>query len=219
MEIFGIYGASGFGREVMPICKATNVPECTDRRYVFVDDDEELGDTVNRTTRISQREFLEFDAIEKTLAIAIGDVKIRKRIAQAFSKKQIKWGSIAAPSSTVLHDVSIGEGAILCSNTILTSNIKIGVHFHCNLGSYVAHDCVIGDFVTFAPNVMCNGNVIIGDNVYVGTGAIIKNGTRAKPLVIGDGAVIGMGAVVTRDVPADTVVVGNPAKPLPRKTP
>ena len=26
MEIFGIYGASGFGREVMPIFKATNVP-------------------------------------------------------------------------------------------------------------------------------------------------------------------------------------------------
>ena len=30
MEIFGIYGASGFGREVMPIFKATNVPERTD---------------------------------------------------------------------------------------------------------------------------------------------------------------------------------------------
>ena len=55
---------------------------------------------------------------------------------------------------------------------------KIGVHFHCNLGSALAHDCVIGDFVTFAPSVMCNGNVIINDNVYVGTGAIIAARTH-----------------------------------------
>ena len=57
-------------------------------RYVFVDDDEELGDTVNRTTRISQREFLEFDAIEKTLAIAIGDVKIRKELRKCSAKSK-----------------------------------------------------------------------------------------------------------------------------------
>ena len=79
--------------------------------------------------------------------------------------------------------------------------------------SYVAHDCVIGDFVTFAPNVNCNGNVHIGNHAFIGSGAIIKQGSLAKPRIIGEGAIVGMGAVVTKDVPPFATVVGNPAKP------
>jgi acetyltransferase-like isoleucine patch superfamily enzyme len=41
-------------------------------------------------------------------------------------------------------------------------------------------------------------NIHIEDHAYIGTGAIIKQGTPDKPLVIGKGAVIGMGAVVTK---------------------
>ena len=96
----------------------------------------------------------------------------------------------------------------------LTSNIRIGRCFHANLYSYVEHDCVIGDFVTFAPGVMCNGNVHIEDHAYIGTGAVIRQGQPGKPLVIGKRAVVGMGAVVTRDVAPGTTVVGNPARLL-----
>ena len=92
--------------------------------------------------------------------------------------------------------------------------MRIGKSFHANIYSYVAHDCRIGDFVTFAPKVCCNGNVHIEDHAYIGTGAIIRQGTPERPLVIGEGAVVGMGAVVTRDVPAGVTVVGNPARPL-----
>jgi acetyltransferase-like isoleucine patch superfamily enzyme len=60
--------------------------------------------------------------------------------------------------------------------------------------------------------VCCNGNVHIGDGAYVGTGAVLRQGTSEKPLVIGENAVIGMGAVVTKDVAPGTTVVGNPAK-------
>ncbi|RYZ85331.1 MAG: hypothetical protein EOO68_30390 [Moraxellaceae bacterium] len=112
--------------------------------------------------------------------------------------------------------VTIAEGSILCPFVCLTSNIKIGKFFHANIYSYVAHDCVIGDFVTFAPGVKCNGNIIIEDHAYIGTGAIIKQGTPEQPIVIGKGAVVGMGAVVTKSVAAGVTVVGNPAKPLVR---
>jgi acetyltransferase-like isoleucine patch superfamily enzyme len=98
----------------------------------------------------------------------------------------------------------------------LTSNIRIGRHFHANLYSCVEHDCVIGDFVTFAPGVRCNGNVHIGDHAYIGAGAIIRQGVAGAPVEIGAGAVIGMGAVVTRSVAPGMVVAGNPARPLHR---
>ena len=92
--------------------------------------------------------------------------------------------------------------------------MHIGKYFHANRFSQIAHDCKIGNYVTFAPQVNCNGNVHVHDYVYVGTGAIIKNGTKDRPLVIGEGSIIGMGAVITKDVEPYTTMIGNPAKKM-----
>ena len=125
--------------------------------------------------------------------------------------------AVHSPHATFYDSNTIGEGSIICAGSIVTSNAKIGRFFHCNIQSYVAHDCVVGDFVTFAPRVACNGNVVIEDHAYVGTGAILKQGTKKRPLRIGRGAIVGMGAVVTKDVPAGETWIGNPARPLERK--
>ena len=119
-----------------------------------------------------------------------------------------------APNVIVGDEVKLGSGAILQPFVSLTANIIIGRSFHANIYSYVAHDCIIGDFVTFAPGVMCNGNVHIGDRAYIGTGAVIKQGTPEKPMLIGADAIVGMGAVVTKDVPEGVTVIGNPARIL-----
>jgi acetyltransferase-like isoleucine patch superfamily enzyme len=119
-----------------------------------------------------------------------------------------------APMPISFSSYWIALGEIICPNVIITSNARIGKFFQCNLASIVAHDCVIGDYVTFAPAVQCLGNVHVGDHAYIGTGAIIKQGATGEPRRIGEGAVIGMGAVVTKDVPPFTTVVGNPAKPM-----
>jgi acetyltransferase-like isoleucine patch superfamily enzyme len=49
--------------------------------------------------------------------------------------------------------------------------------------------------------------VVIEDHVYIGSGAVLKQGIR-----IGSNATIGMGAIVISDVEANTVVAGNPAR-------
>jgi acetyltransferase-like isoleucine patch superfamily enzyme len=59
--------------------------------------------------------------------------------------------------------------------------------------------------------------VHVGDGAYIGTGAVLRQGTPDKPLVIGEGAVVGMGAVVTKDVAPRATVVGNPARLLERR--
>lgn len=112
--------------------------------------------------------------------------------------------------------MQIGPGAIFCDFTMVTVSGRIGRGFHCNIYAYLGHDCVIGDFVTLSPRASINGNVHIGDDVFVGTGAILRNGTPDATITIGDGAVIGMGAVVTRSVAPGVTVVGNPARVMER---
>lgn len=219
MDIYGIVGAGGFGREVMPIADEMlrMALQSSSPTVFFVV--ENLGDSteVNGIKVISEDEFLSLKAENKFFNIAIGDSTARERIAEKLISKGCVPFTIQASNSTILSNNEIGHGAILCPYVTITSNAQIGKFFHANIYSYVAHDCIIGDYVTFAPKVCCNGNVVIEDHAYIGTGAVIKQGTPNKPTIIGKGAVVGMGAVVTKSIPAHTVVVGNPAEPMKKR--
>ena len=213
MNLLAIVGAGGFGREVMPIARKIRPVGC---EVVFVVEGESPMPDVNGHRVMLMDEFVSSNGVVKGFNIAIGDSTTRLRIAEKLSSVGVT--PIAMVDPTVWHGDAneIGDGAILCPFVTITSNARIGRFFHANIYSYVAHDCVIGDFVTFAPGVKCNGNVRIEDHAYIGAGAILKQGSPGKPLQIGARAVIGMGAVVTRDVPADTTVVGNPARVMVR---
>lgn len=211
-KIIGIYGASGFGREVAPVVRSSH--KAAGANIVYIDDSASKAETVNGLTVYNWAKFLELDAAEKSVIIAIADAQVRSLLADRCQVQNIAMFDVVASNVSVGDEVRIEAGHILQPFVTLTSNIVIGRYFHANIYSYVAHDCKIGDFVTFAPGVMCNGNVHIADRAYIGTGAILKQGTPDKPLSIGEGAVVGMGAVVTKDVPAGVTVIGNPARIL-----
>jgi sugar O-acyltransferase (sialic acid O-acetyltransferase NeuD family) len=212
--LYAVYGVSGFGREVMPLARdMLKAASISLDRLVFIDDNPE-AQVVNGHHVLRYADFLAWEAAERYVVIAIANSAVREKLAARLQADGVKEWSVKAANVVSMDDVTLGEGALLCPFVTLTSNIRIGKYFHANIYSYVAHDCVIGDFVTFAPSVKCNGNIVIEDHAYIGTGAIIKQGVPGKPLVIGKGAVVGMGAVVTKDVPPGITVVGNPAKPL-----
>lgn len=207
--VFAVYGASGFGKEVLPLARA----QAQGGKVVFIDDGL-CNTTVLGADVISYSEFLALEADQKHVTVAIANSDVRERLTEKCTSDGILPWNVQASNTVVLDNVSIGPGYILCPFVTLTSDIQIGKAFHANIYSYVAHECQIGNFVTFAPGVKCNGNVVIEDYAYLGTGAVIKQGTPTRPITIGKGAVVGMGAVVTKNVPPGTVVVGNPAKPL-----
>ncbi|RYF81331.1 MAG: acetyltransferase [Comamonadaceae bacterium] len=212
--LYAVYGASGCGRSIMPVARAQlarlGVPA---ERLVFVDDGA-AAPRVNGQRVMGFDAFVREPAAARCAVLAIADGHVRERLAARCTAAGVQPWTVAAANVVCMDDVTLGEGAALSPFVTLTSNIRIGRHFHANLYSYVEHDCVIGDFVTFAPGVCCNGNVVIEDHAYIGAAAVIRQGRPGAPLVIGRGAVIGMGAVVTRSVAPGTTVVGNPARLL-----
>jgi len=211
-SLYGVIGAGGCGRGVLPLArKQLGLSNISLEQLVFVDD-AYSNQIINGHRVLSHNQFLAETAGEHFAVIAVANTKDRNRIAIRCENEGVRPWSVVAENVVQMDDVKIGAGAILSPFVTLTSNITIGEHFHANLYSYVEHDCVVGDFVTFAPGVKCNGNVQIGDYAYIGSGAVIKQGTPESPLRIGEGAVIGMGAVVTKDVPPGETVIGNPAR-------
>lgn len=209
--LIGIYGASGFGKEVYPLVRE-QYPEA---EYCFIDDGV-IDIELNGAPIFSYEIFVQQPHKDKKAVIAIADSKIRELLTDKLDRDGIKTPNLIASNSIIMDCNEIGKGAVLCPFTTITSNVIIGKGFHSNIYSYVAHDCCIGDFVTFAPGVKCNGNVKIENYAYIGTGAVIKQGTPKRPIIIGEGAVIGMGAIVTKSVKAGDVVFGNPAKSIKR---
>lgn len=215
MKQFAVYGASGLGREVLPLIRQ-QLQQTEDQPWnlVFVDDHPVVAE-VNGHRVMTYVEWLAEPADSRHISLAIANSAVREKLAARCTADGVAFMEVKAANVVVMDEVELGLGALLSPFVTLTSNIRIGQQFHANIYSYVAHDCVIGDFVTFAPGVHCNGNVVIEDHAYVGAGAILRQGTPGEPLVIGRGAVVGMGAVVTRSVAPGTTVVGNPARVMP----
>lgn len=175
---------------------------------VFIDDSQPAS-CVNGQEVVKWTEFSRHHGKDKMVSIAIAASQTREVLAKKCEAAGIPLIEARAVSVVQMDNVIIQDGACLSPFVTLASNIRIGRSFHANLYSYVEHDCVIGDFVTFGPGAKVNGNVTIGDHAYIGSGAVIRQGLK-----IGAYATVGMGAVVIRDVAPGTTVVGNPAKPM-----
>lgn len=215
--LYAVYGASGFGREVMPLAREQLMCDGKiSNQLVFIDDNPQ-SNFLNGHKVMTYDDFKKLEAVNRYVALAIANGSIRQKLAERVLADGVRLWPIVANNVVIMDEVEVEDGGIFSPFVTITSNVKIGKCFQANIYSYVAHDCQIGDFVTFAPSVMCNGNVVIENNVYLATGAIIRQGKPDKPLIIGERAIVGMGAVVTRNVPAGVTVIGNPAATLSKE--
>src|ERR1017187_704151 len=147
MNLYGIFGAGGFGREVMPLARhCMNLWHGDHKKseLVFlVENSYPIPQKVINGHRVlSMDEFFSAPASERRFNIVIGNSIVRERIANSIPADVAKPFPIVAPNHVSFDGNIVGDGAILCSFTHITSNTKIGRFFHGNIYSYVAHDCV-----------------------------------------------------------------------------
>ena len=209
-----IYSAGGFAIEVVWLVQSCNQAAKTYEVVCFIDDDsEKQGQMLKEIPILSLDEAYKRFPSARVLR-ATGDPKISEIVMEKAAKKGFEFQTIIHPRVEKSEWVEIGSGTVICAGNIITTNIKIGNHVQINLDCTIGHNTIIDDFSTLSPGVHVSGWVNLGKRVYVGTGAVIINGTSEEPVVIGDDALIGAGACVTKSVPSGLTVVGVPAKPI-----
>lgn len=210
-NVIAIFGAGGFGREVASILKRQSKINLNLDEIIFVD--HESDKEINGIKVINEEKFFSLGCTFKYI-VAIADPKIRKCVFERLKYTDGEPLDIVSHRAEILEEVNYKPGLVMCGNVTVGVNTTIGHGCHINVNTYVGHDCNIGDFVTFGPNAVCAGNVCIEEGVYVGAGALIRQGKPNEPIVIGKFSIIGMGSVVTSSVAANKTVVGNPSRIL-----
>lgn len=211
-----IYGAGGFAREVAWLVERCAARDGTCRSVCFIDDDEACHRSLLNDLAVMGLEEARQRFPDARVVGGLGSPAVRERVMEKAAAAGFGFATLIHPQVEHSRRVQFGAGTIVCAGSVLTVNISLGRHVQINLDCTIGHDVVMGDYTTLAPGVHVSGWVHFGRRVYVGTGAVIVNGTREAPILIGDDAIIGAGACVIRSVPAGETVVGVPARPLVR---
>jgi sugar O-acyltransferase (sialic acid O-acetyltransferase NeuD family) len=147
----------------------------------------------------------------ENMIIAIGNNKIRKKIANRISHSNPPPPALCHPSAVISELTEFGNGTVILHNAVIQTSTIIGQYCIVNTGATVDHDCRISDFCHVAPNATLCGGVTIGEGTIIGAGSVI-----IPTINIGKWCVIGAGSVIIKDVPDYSMVVGNPGKVVKR---
>lgn len=209
-----IYGGGGFAREVAWLVQSCNERAGIYELACFIDDNTALHGTELNGIPVMGLEMAHDRFPSASVLGGTGNPQTRERLMEKAAAAGFGFETIIHPRTERSQWITFGIGTIICAGNILTTNITLGDHVQINLDCTIGHDVVMGDYTTLAPGVHVSGWVHFGRRVYVGTGAVMINGTAEAPLIIGDDAVIGAGACVTKSVAEGLTVAGVPAKPL-----
>lgn len=147
-----------------------------------------------------------YDPLGRWHVIAIGDPRIRNKIAANLSAKGAAFVSVVHPSAKIAATAAIGAGCIVGPFGFVGPRANLGAHAVLNTYSSAGHDSRVGDCAVLSPYACTNGHALLGALGFMGTGAVITPGKS-----VGARSRIAAGAVVYRDFEDGFLIQGNPA--------
>lgn len=207
--ILGIYGSGGLGREVLELAKQINMRSQRWNEIIFIDD--------FRTEKVfKSHSVYPFESIKSAydpenieIVIGIGEPKDREKLCNIINQNGFHLATLIHPNVHIPDSTTIGEGGVICINTVISCDVVIGKNVYIQPNALVGHDVVIGKNTVISGLVQIAGHCQIGDSAYLGMNVCIKEEIR-----IGNDTIVGMGSVVMRDIPDEMIVLGNPARSI-----
>ena len=187
-----VFGNGGAFKEIAPLINKQKIYNIVvvvklDQTNIIKD---QLYETIDEDTF-----FKTYKDEEVNVAIFIGDLGLRKKIAELI-KNKINFAVFPNFNFTDIDiNLNNSEGNIVMPGTTFTDiTLIIGSFNYFNFNCFIAHDVTVKSFNTFSPHVKISGNCKIGSNNFLGTGCILF------PKVSIENSSIGAGAVVKRSL-------------------
>jgi sugar O-acyltransferase (sialic acid O-acetyltransferase NeuD family) len=204
-----IVGAGGFGREVLCYARDVGRDVTTGTPLTvagFLDDHRGAldGHAVGATVvgGVADAPI----GPDAAFVIAIGDPRVRWKLAGALAARGARFATIVHPTAYVAPGARLGAGAIIGPFAFVSDNVTVGSHTIFNTYCSAGHDATLGRCVVMSPYAVVNGNTTVGDGAFFGTHATLVLGKR-----LGAWAKLGAGAVALADIADGTLAVGVPA--------
>lgn len=206
-----VIGAGNFGREVAQIIDDINHDKREWNFLGFIDETaDKHGTLVNNNLVLGSFDWLEQNLTSPVCAVcAIGNTRDKYSLIRKASLYNVNFCNLIHPEAKISKFVDMGTGNIICFNSFISVNTKIGNHISINPGCGIGHHTIIGDFSTLYWNVTLSGNVQINEGCEVGSNAVV-----IPKRTVGKWSILGAGAVVVKDIPENCTAVGVPAKPI-----
>ena len=204
-----IIGAGGFGREAYGVaCDAVGYGTEFDVKG-FLDANPRALDGFRGYPAILGDPATYVPDADDVFVTALGSVAARRACVAAIAAKGGRFVPVVHRSAWLGPNVTVGDGAFISNNVVLTADVAVGRHACIFQGTSVGHDAVLGDFSHVYAQCALGGGVKVGEGASVYPGAVV-----VPRRTIGAGAVVGAGSTVILNVPPGVTVFGNPAKPI-----
>jgi sugar O-acyltransferase (sialic acid O-acetyltransferase NeuD family) len=209
LKNIAIYGAGGFGKEVVCLINSINNVENKWNIIGFFDDN-----TKKREASFFGLKILggidELNKYKNELSVvfSIGNPSIIENIFSKVINLQISFPNIISPDCTFLdvESASFGQGNLIMPQSLISCNVSIGDFNLMNCGISIGHDSKIGSFNSFMSYSKISGEVTIGDSNYFGACSLVLQQKK-----IGSNTVIGASSVIMRNTEDENTYLGNPA--------
>lgn len=209
MNKIAIFGCSGFASEIVDICDALQIEE-----VLFLSEKELLSNNINGISVVSEKHVYRLVEEGFKFSIGVAEPSLRKKISQKYTG--LTFVNLIHPSVTFgrlqRDNIAKCQGLTIAAGARFMSGIDIGDFVVVSLNATIGHDCRIESFVSVMPGANVSGNVWLGEEVFIGSGAVILQGSEQEKLYLSKSLIVGAGAVVTKSFSDAGVVVGVPAR-------
>lgn len=208
--VLGIFGAGGFGREVLECVKQIQMKEKKWSEVIFIDDYTEALE-VNGVPVLKYNDYKKKYKTEQAgIFIAVGEPAAREKLYNMVKSDGFCLETIIHPNVWVPETTEIGDGSYIAYEAFVSCNITIGNNTLIMPCASIGHDTVIGNHCVLSGQCNIAGNCKISDYCFLGLNSIVK-----EKISLAEWTIVSVGSAVLKDVlEPEYILSGIPARKM-----